>query len=76
MIYSGFRSRLTCSDYERESIRRVKRVLLLFVYKTYVLQLISRYYKSSYTILVVNVSVIRLSLISRDYRHDSLYRTV
>jgi hypothetical protein len=75
MVYSEFRSRLTCSDYKRESIRRVKRVLPLFVYKTCVLQLISRCYESSCAILVVNVSVIRLSLISRGYRRDSLYRT-
>jgi hypothetical protein len=49
---------LICSDYKRESIRHVKCILLLFVYKTYVLQLISRYYKSSYTVLVVNISIV------------------
>jgi hypothetical protein len=74
IVYSGFSSRLTCSVRERESIRRVKRMIPLCVQRTCVLQVASRCFESSRAVLAINVPVIRSSSISSGRRRVSLYR--
>ena len=74
IVYGKTWNGLTYSIRERENRRYIKYILLIFIRKTYILQTISRYYRSSRTILEVNILIIRLSSISGNYKYTSLYR--
>ena len=74
IAHGGTWSGLTCSIRGRESRRRARHILLIFVRKTYVLRAVSGYCGSSRTVLEANILVIRLSSISSNYKYTSLYR--
>ena len=74
IAHGGTWSGLTCSVRGRESRRRARHILLIFVYKTCVLRAISGCYGSSRVVLVANALAMRLSSISSGCKRASLYR--
>jgi hypothetical protein len=74
IAHGGTWSGLTCFVRERESKRRAKRVLLIFVRKTCVLRAVSGCCGSSRAVLEANALAMRLSSISSGRKRASLYR--